>query len=63
MAERMLSFLQRAARRGARVLVGDPGRAYLPHDRMEVVASYQVSMMGAAEDAQIRHAYVLELCG
>jgi predicted nicotinamide N-methyase len=63
MAERMLSFLQRAARRGARVLVGDPGRAYLPHDRMEVVASYQVSMMGAAEDAQIRHAYVLELFG
>ncbi|MCW2639291.1 MAG: methyltransferase [Dactylosporangium sp.] len=63
MAERMLSFLQRAAKRGARVLVGDPGRAYLPHDRMEVVASYQVSMMGAAEDAQIRHAYVLELFG
>jgi predicted nicotinamide N-methyase len=62
MAERMLSFLQRAATRGARVLVGDPGRAYLPHDRLEVLASYQVSMMGAAEDAQISQAYVLEVC-
>jgi predicted nicotinamide N-methyase len=61
MAERMVSFLQRAARRGARVLVGDPGRTYLPHDRLEVVASYQVSMMGALEDAQISQAYVLEL--
>jgi predicted nicotinamide N-methyase len=61
MAERMLSFLQRAATRGARVLVGDPGRAYLPQDRLEVVASYQVSMMGAPEDAQISQAYVLEL--
>jgi predicted nicotinamide N-methyase len=61
MAERMLSFLQRAATRGARVLVGDPGRAYLPNDRLEVVASYQVSMMGAPEDAQISQAYVLEL--
>jgi predicted nicotinamide N-methyase len=61
MAERMVSFLQRAATRGARVLVGDPGRTYLPYDRLEVVASYQVSMMGALEDAQISQAYVLEL--
>jgi predicted nicotinamide N-methyase len=62
MAERMLAFLHRAAARGARVLVGDPGRAYLPQDRLEVVASYEVSLMGAAEDAQISQAYVLELC-
>ncbi|NJC73203.1 methyltransferase [Planosporangium thailandense] len=61
MAERMLPFLHRAAARGARVLVGDPGRAYLPHDSLEVVASYQVSMIGAPEDAQIRQVYVLEL--
>ncbi|GII22697.1 class I SAM-dependent methyltransferase [Planosporangium mesophilum] len=60
MAERMLRFLERAAARGARVLVGDPGRAYLPHDRLEVVASYQVSMMGAPEDAEIRQAHVLQ---
>jgi predicted nicotinamide N-methyase len=60
MAERMLRFLERAVARGARVLVGDPGRAYLPHDRLEVVASYEVSMMGAAEDAEIRQAHVLQ---
>jgi predicted nicotinamide N-methyase len=61
MAERMLPFLQRAVARGARVLVGDPGRDYLPQDRLGVVASYQVSMLGAPEDAQISRAYVLEL--
>jgi predicted nicotinamide N-methyase len=60
MAERMLRFLERAAARGARVLVGDPGRAFLPHDRLEVVASYEVSMMGAAEDAEIKQAHVLQ---
>lgn len=61
MAERMLSFLHRAAERGARVLVGDPGRTYLPHDRLDVVATYQVSMLGAPQDAQIQQVYVLEL--
>ncbi|GAA1814663.1 methyltransferase [Planosporangium flavigriseum] len=61
MAQRMLPFLHRAATRGARVLVGDPGRADLPNDSLEVAASYQVSMMGAPEDAQISQVYVLEL--
>jgi predicted nicotinamide N-methyase len=61
MAERMLPFLHRAGSRGARVLVGDPGRAYLPHDSLEVVAAYQVSMLGAPEDAQISQVYVHEL--
>src|SRR5262249_8041332 len=62
MAERMLPFLRRAAARGARVLVGDPGRPYLPHDGLKVIATYQVSTLGAAEDAQIRQVYVLEPC-
>jgi predicted nicotinamide N-methyase len=61
MAERMLSFLQRAAARGARVLVGDPGRTYLPHDSLHVVATYQASMFGAPQDSQISRVDVLEL--
>jgi predicted nicotinamide N-methyase len=61
MAERMLSFLHRAAARGVRVLVGDPGRSYLPNDRLDVVATYRVSMLGAPQDAQISRVYVLEL--
>lgn len=60
MAERMLAFLHRAAARGARILVGDPGRAHLPHDSLKVVASYPVSGIGAPEDAQVRQVYVLQ---
>ena len=60
MARRMLGFLERVSARGARVLVGDPGRNFLPHDRMNVVASYRVSMMGAAEDSEIDQVHVLE---
>lgn len=59
-AARMLPFLERAAARGARVLVGDPGRDHLPNDRLEVVASYRVSMMGAPEDSGITRTYVLQ---
>jgi predicted nicotinamide N-methyase len=61
MAERMLRFLERAAARGARVLVGDPGRDHLPHDRLEVVATYAVSMIGAPEDAEISEVHVLRM--
>jgi predicted nicotinamide N-methyase len=60
LAHRMLAFLERVAMRGARVLVGDPGRAYLPHGRLEIVASYPVSMMGPPEDAEIKQVHVLQ---
>jgi len=39
-AKRMRPFLHRAAARGAQVLVGDPGRAHLPWDRMTIMATY-----------------------
>ncbi len=41
MARRMLDWLGSAARRGTRVLIGDPGRTYLPPG-LEKVAAYQV---------------------
>ena len=60
MAARVLPFLERAMARGARVLVGDPGRAFLPHDRLETVASYPVQSPGALEDAQLDQTSVLQ---
>jgi predicted nicotinamide N-methyase len=59
MAARMTGFLERAVARGARVLVGDPGRACLPTERFSVVASYPLTMTGAGEDAQVSRAHVL----
>jgi predicted nicotinamide N-methyase len=42
MTERVLPFLDRARARGCEVYVGDPGRPYLPHDRLEAVAVYEI---------------------
>jgi len=53
LALRTLTFLERAAARGARVLVGDPGRGHLPADRVQVVASYQLPSADAVIDAQL----------
>lgn len=51
-ATRMLPFLARVAAKGGRVLVGDPDRGHLPHDWLEPVATYQVPLSSAPEDAQ-----------
>ena len=42
MTERVLPFLAAARAAGAEVLVGDPGRPYLPAERLEFVALYEV---------------------
>jgi predicted nicotinamide N-methyase len=55
LARRMLPFLERAAARGARVLVGDPGRDTLPADRLEVVASYRIPAADAFADANLTY--------
>jgi predicted nicotinamide N-methyase len=54
MAARVLPFLRRAASRGALVLVGDPGRAYLPTDRVVRQTSYEVPVEEALESVPIR---------
>lgn len=40
--------------KGVTVLVGDPGRAYLPKERMEVCAIYEVPVTRALEDSDIK---------
>jgi predicted nicotinamide N-methyase len=42
MTERILPFLDAARAAGAEVLVGDPGRPYLPADRLERVSVHDV---------------------
>jgi predicted nicotinamide N-methyase len=45
-------------RRGAVVLIGDPGRSYLPTDRLEALAAYVVPVTRALEDAEIKRTSV-----
>jgi predicted nicotinamide N-methyase len=60
LAVRMEQFLQRVVDRGAQVLVGDPGRGHLPHHWLKVVTAYQVSTVGAPQDAQLTEVRVLQ---
>jgi predicted nicotinamide N-methyase len=58
LAERVTAWLFALHRRGAAVLVGDPGRSYLPTDRLEALAAYAVPVTRALEDAEIKRTRV-----
>lgn len=60
MAGRMLPFLRRAAGRGALVLVGDPGRAYLPEGLIQR-AVYDVPVIEELESMPVRRTTVWQV--
>jgi len=57
MASRMLDWLRLAAGSGIRVLIGDPGRSYLPSG-LERLATYRVRTSLELEDAEIKQSAV-----
>jgi predicted nicotinamide N-methyase len=57
MAARLLAWLRSAASDGARVLLGDPGRTYLP-DGLTRVATYRVRSSREIEEADTKEAAV-----
>lgn len=58
LAARVGDWLGALAARGTRVLVGDPGRSYLPRARLDPIASYRVPVTRALEDAEIKESHV-----
>ncbi|MEV8517701.1 50S ribosomal protein L11 methyltransferase [Dactylosporangium sp. NPDC051484] len=60
LAHRMWPFLQRATVRGACVLIGDPGRQYLPQDELRTLASYPAPATGTSTEPQISEITVLQ---
>jgi predicted nicotinamide N-methyase len=56
-----LAFLRRAAAAGAEVLCADPGRAFVPRECLEVVASYEVPVLAVIEDAAVKTVTVYRL--
>jgi predicted nicotinamide N-methyase len=60
-AARALAFLDRHAATGTRVLIGDPGRTYLPKDRLTRLAEYSVPVTRELEDLEIKRTTVWEL--
>ena len=61
LAERVLAWLRRAQDRGIDVLVGDPGRRYLPTGDLVELASYGVRTTTDLEDLDRRRAGVYAL--
>ncbi|TCU16562.1 class I SAM-dependent methyltransferase [Rhizobium sullae] len=53
-ADALVPWFERLASEGKEVLVGDPGRAYLPKERLEFCAIYQVPVTRALEDSEIK---------
>jgi predicted nicotinamide N-methyase len=61
LAGRVIGFLDRCAANGATVLIGDPGRAYLPQARLKRIAEYRTPDVGEVEDATMKTSGVFVL--
>jgi predicted nicotinamide N-methyase len=61
LAAQVLRFAERSQASGAAVLAGDFGRTYLPRARLSALASYDVSGLGALEDADVKRTTVWAL--
>lgn len=61
LAGRVLPWLRRAGTAGIDVIVGDPGRSYLPTDELESIATYEVRTTSDLEDLRFTDARVYRL--
>ena len=61
MAGRVSAWLGALAGRGATVLMGDPGRSYLPRAGLEKLARYAVQTTRELEDSDLRNAVVWQV--
>jgi predicted nicotinamide N-methyase len=61
MTARVFAWLHTLVRRGATVLIGDPGRAFLPKAGLEELAEYRVPTTREIEDTEIKRTKVFRL--
>jgi predicted nicotinamide N-methyase len=61
LAERVLPWLSRAADAGLEVLIGDPGRRYLPREQLVELAAYDVRTTTDLEDLELKRGHVFRL--
>ena len=57
-ASRAFDFLNRNAALGAAVLIGDPGRSYLPREKLHKISDYSVPVTRDLEDTEIKQTAV-----
>ncbi|MEY4880369.1 MAG: hypothetical protein RJB62_1838 [Pseudomonadota bacterium] len=58
LAERIVPWIDALSRRGARVLLGDPGRNYFPSSGVQALATYKVPTSRDLEDRDMRETSV-----
>ncbi len=61
LAPRVLDWLIAQQREGKAILIGDPGRTYLPRDKLEQIVAYDIPVTRALEDAEVKRAAVWRL--
>lgn len=61
LSARALRLLRRASARGATVLAGDVGRAFLPRQHMRDLAAYDIPVSADLENAAIKRTQILTL--
>ncbi len=61
LSPRVLDWLIALQSRGTAILIGDPGRTYLPKDRLAQIAAYDIPVTRALEDAEVKRAAVWRL--
>jgi len=61
MAARVFAWLRSLAGRGALVLMGDPGRNYLPSSNLVEIAAYDVQTTRELEDREVRRTKVWKI--
>jgi predicted nicotinamide N-methyase len=61
LAARVIAWLEAEQARGAMVLIGDPGRSYMPREKLTALATYEVPVVGALEDNEIKKTSVWKL--
>jgi predicted nicotinamide N-methyase len=54
LSPKVFAWLKPLADQGRTVLIGDPGRTYLPKDKLDIVAAYEVPVTRALEDAEVK---------
>jgi len=61
MAATALGFLRAARRAGARVLVADPGRAFVPKHDLSPLVTYDIPVLAVLEDAPVKKVTIYQL--
>jgi predicted nicotinamide N-methyase/predicted GNAT family acetyltransferase len=61
LAARLLAWIRTATGAGVDVLIGDPGRSYLPRNALRQIALYEVPVSRALEDSEIKRTSVWRL--